>query len=133
MELTVFSLSKEEIGKLIAMDDGIKITLQGAEIFLPKCAIRATSVNRVGRVQQGSYVLQLRLFPEAAKELKNKLAALYVRLNRGEVPALDVIIVMPTTVEFFLNPVDIFGHDQRGTSTVTTFTEELRQKYGLTE
>ncbi len=132
-QLAIFSLSKECVGRIAAEDAGVRILLADAEFFLPKETIRSTSVNRVGRVQMGSYVFQLRLFPEAAKELKNKLAGFGVKLKRGEVPALEVVAVTPTTVEFYLDPVDIFGHDQRGTSPVKAFGDAIREKYGLVE
>ena len=115
-EVLIYSYNKDEVGKLTLTPEGIEIQLKGTDsLSVPNKEIMSATSHRIGRVAQSIYAIKIFLNLPGAIRLKNLLKELQVKV--GDDKTLPSSAICNTTgeyVEFFVNPVDVFGYDLKG-------------------
>ncbi len=115
LEIKIYSYNKDEVGKLSVVDGGIKLELTSyGPLALPAAAVRSATSLRIGKVAQSIYALRVFLTLQEAFRVRQLMKELRLELPDGK--QLKGSAISNTTgeyVEFFVDPVDVLGYDQR--------------------
>jgi hypothetical protein len=132
--ITLRGVNNLPIGKLTVGPTEVKITFSAVrdghgDVSFPKGAVKRAEVSRVGRISANSYALRIFLDMETCRTVSERLTGLLVE------PKPNLVIGLPTFaritgeyVEFMIDPVDVFGLDQRGPSRSRAVVDALTRK-----
>lgn len=114
--INIYSSTKDYVGFIEVTDIGLRITFADGSLVIPKTEIRSANIERIGSIAQNLYVLRIYVIYQTAVKLKNYFAGLQTKTQEGKKFNGKMIANHSGEwVEFFINPYDVMGYDQKET------------------